>query len=85
MKVYTVLQRQFADENFGDLDSIFHGVFSSLEKAQEYISTIKVETHRTLFGVNTESLHIIEGWLDAITVNNNWSQNTLKVCLAKKN
>ncbi len=75
MKVYIVLQRQFTEENFGDLggaDSIFHGVFSTPKKAEEYIKTIKVSTFKAQFGSNEETLHTIESEIDIPNVVSDW-------------
>lgn len=75
MKIYTVLQEQFTDGNFGDLEysiSTFHGVFSSRELAEKYIATVTVAKFYAQFGSSVEELHIIESELNIPYVTNEW-------------
>jgi len=74
MKVYIVLQRRYyADDGVVEsTHSVFHGVFSTRKKAQQYVSTQKVETIKGDFSSADETLHIVEANLDDPKIIPNW-------------
>jgi len=75
MKVYTVLQCRYYVGDDGLVETtypLFHGVFSTREKAEQYVSAQKVETVEGDLNSADETLHIIESNLDDSKIIPNW-------------
>jgi len=70
-KIYTVIQLQFQEEDYGrcaSAESLVHGSFSSEELAKEWVSKQVVPIFYAQFGDAEESFQILEFELDSLTL-----------------
>lgn len=71
MIVYVIIQHCIGIENDAIVSghSLFHGVFSTLEKAQEFAALIPVTTYQTKDVVDKDRVIIFEAELDCFNHN----------------
>lgn len=87
MKLYILIQEQYQEGNFGDLEdapSLIHGIFRNIDKAKDIAKTINIVNFKAQFGSAEETLYLLPIKSDIKLEELDYTKNLLEDKLCQK-